>query len=193
MKKLALMGILSVLAIGCGDDDGGRPGTDSGLMLMDSGMIVLPDTGTMPMTDAGGPTGECAEPPPDLRELNMDPEVMGMLLPRCSGETLTCLMGCSDDACADACIAADATPGLDVGGGTTLDCDLCLNAQSNGCIGNEGCEAEWGALFCCVEANSCASPTSCPACSAQLSALQTCASAVPQATCQPYLLGCFPG
>ncbi|MCU0671240.1 MAG: hypothetical protein MUE69_00460 [Myxococcota bacterium] len=53
MKKLALMGILSVLAIGCGDDDA-RGGTDSGMLtLMDSGMIVLPDTGTPPTMDAG--------------------------------------------------------------------------------------------------------------------------------------------
>lgn len=197
MKKLALMGILSVLALGCGDDDGGRGSDrDSGLMLMDSGMIVLPDTGTPPMMDAGTtPMGECAEPPPDLRELNMDPMAMGMLLPRCSSATLTCLMGCSasDTACSDGCLAADTTPGLDIGGGTTLDCDLCLTAQGNACIGNEGCETQWGAFFCCVEANGCANPNSCPACSAELSAIQTCAGTVPQATCQPYVLGCFPG
>ncbi len=193
MKKLALVGILSVLGLGCGDDDGGaRRGADSGLTLMDSGTITLPDTGTPMTMDAGTtPGGECAEPPADLRELNMDPMAMGMLLPRCSSATLTCLMGCEDVACQDACTAMDTTAGVDVGGGTVLDCDLCINYQSNACIGNEGCETEWGGLFCCLEANAC-DDISCPACTAQLTALQTCAQAVPPASCQPYLLSCFP-
>jgi hypothetical protein len=190
MKKLALMGILSVLAIGCGDDDGGRPGTDSGLMLMDSGMIVLPDTGMMPTTDAGTtPMGECAEPVPDLRDLAMDPMAPAGLLPRCTAETLSCINGASSAEAQATCRMGDTQAPLTVEG-ESLDCEWCWGFQTLSCV-SDSCPSEYATYNCCAEAAGCTGDT-CPACETQFNALRTCFQAQPMGTCNEFLLGCFP-
>ncbi|MCA9613283.1 MAG: hypothetical protein KC586_11075 [Myxococcales bacterium] len=187
MKKLALVGILSVLGFGCGDDDGGRT-SDSGLTLMDSGTIMLPDTGTMPMVDSGTtPMGECADPVPSLEELAMDPSAPAGLLPRCSLDTAMCLNDAADAAGQEACIAADTTTPLDVEG-NSLDCEFCWNYQFEACLSGE-CRSQYAAFSCCYEAAGC-SGSECPACETELNALISCFQG--GADCNSYLIACFP-
>ncbi len=197
MKKL--VPLVCLLALGCGDDD--RP-MDSGVSLMDSGIRPRSDGGggtdAGSGTDAGGGTdagsaGMCADPLPDLIELNARPGTgMGMLLPRCSADTQTAISMCRDVACLNAALAADMTPGLDIGGGTILDCELCYNAQVNKCI-DDACPMEFADLRCCLESNGCTSPSSCPACMAQLDTLRACAdTSVGPGDCDALTNGCFP-
>lgn len=187
MKKLSIVGILSLLAFGCGDDDD----RDTRPMLMDSGTIMLPDSSTTEMDSGTTTPEECREPITDLRVVNMDPMVMGQLLPRCSADTLMCLQGCGEDGpCQEACIAADTTPGVNVGGSSLFVCDNCLNYQFVSCLSNEGCGTQVGDYFCCLEANGCSGDAPCPACEAATMALSAC---VPTASsrCAPYQQACF--
>lgn len=184
MKKLALMGILSVLAIGCGDDDGGRPGTDGGLTLMDSGMIVLPDTGTTPTPDAGTtPRGECAEP---LAALPSE------VLPRCSAETAACIdaaIAARDQMALNACYDNDTTAPY-VEGEFELDCGFCSTLSVISCASNNGCDAEWADWNCCLEA--CADDACATQCTNMFqSPFITCLQGL-GATCQDADAVCFP-
>lgn len=190
MKKLALLGILSMFAVACGDDDGGRTRDSGMLTLMDSGTIMLPDTGTMPMMDSGTtPMGECADPVPNLVDLAADPSAPAGLLPRCSAETAQCLNDAADGAAQEACIAADATAPLSVEG-QSLDCEFCWNYQFEACLSGE-CRTQYAAFSCCFEEAGCTG-SECPACQTQLDALIGCYQANPSA-CNNYLSGCFPG
>ncbi len=192
MNKLTISLTIFAMALGgCGDDD--RPGDD----------ITIPDSG--PGTDMGpvgtdmgpsgtdmGPTGprDCEQPITDLVEINMDPMVMGMLLPRCEAATETCVTDCADDLdCQSMCVMNDTTPGVDVGGGTVLDCNLCFNYQFNACI-YDGCPDQFEALLCCAEDAGCANAFDCPACSTEFSALQSCAGGV-IAGCGTFQSACF--
>lgn len=190
MKTLATLCTLSFLVLGCGDDD--RPREDGGIVLDRDGggdTGTRADTGTRPDTGGGVDAGStCREARTDLRVLNMDPMAMGMLLPRCSMDTATCLSACEDQACADACYAADTTPGVDVGGGTILDCEFCNNYQFEVCI-SEMCMPAYGTFICCAEANDCTG-ASCPACATELMAVQTCAQGL-GASCNAHLQACF--
>jgi len=170
MKKLALMGILSVLAIGCGDDDA-RGGTDSGLMLMDSGMIVLPDTGTMP--DAGGTT--C---PPERVDAPTEAE--------CTEAQISSLQS--------AAMMGNAALTAWFNDPANAACGGCLNVGILACATDNGCDDEWGNIGCCLE-TACASATTqaefdaCVereldgACSTQNAAFDGCIGGLPMGTC----------
>ncbi len=136
MKKLALMGILSVLAIGCGDDDGGRSGTDSGMLtLMDSGTIVLPDTGTTPTPDAG--SGTC---PPE--------QIPGVDMAACTEQQIMDLQTAAGmgDAALQAWFDANAA------------CGACALQGIYSCATMNGCDDEWGNVICCID-SACSSST----------------------------------
>ncbi|MCB9620885.1 MAG: hypothetical protein H6724_15710 [Sandaracinus sp.] len=180
MKKLALVGILSVLGFGCGDDDGGRTGTDSGLTLMDSGTITLPDTGTMMTMDSGTTSrGECEMP---LAALPAE------VLPRCSAETATCISMATSNAALQACFDADMTPPF-VEGDFELDCGLCSTFQLISCGSNNGCGAEWADWNCCLEP--CADEACAAGCNSFRDAFVTCIQGL-GATCQSADASCFP-
>ena len=188
MKKLVVL-VMAALAVGCGDDDG--------ITLMDSGMgtdmggaVDMGPTGTDmgPAEMDMGPR-ECEEPLDDLVDINM--MAGGMLLPRCEAATADCLSACGDQACATACLTNDPTPGVDVGGGTTLDCNLCFNYQTNVCV-SDGCPTEFAAFICCAEDNGCTNPNDCGACATEQGALNSCAQGLVSAgTCGSFQSACF--
>lgn len=179
MKKLALMGILSVLALGCGDDDGGRPGTDSGMLtLMDSGTIVLPDTGTTPMVDAGGTT-------------MCDPVVIPLPTePGCTAEQGDALMMALADG--EAAFSAWLDDPANAG------CVDCINEGITACSTMNGCDDEAGNLLCCLEDacpsgdGACVNGATMGACSTQNGAFSSCAQATIGDTCN-IPAECFPG
>lgn len=186
MKKLALMGILSVLAIGCGDDDA-RGGTDSGLMLMDSGMIVLPDTGTMPMVDAGGGStwpAECREPFPTLDMQTGSTAIF----PRCAAATAECINACMDSDCLVACLDADTTA---ADATTGVDCSTCFLIQYYAALSASGCQTAVGEYFCCIE--DCEDEACVDAmCGAEVGALEACEpNSSFQSTLGTYTGSCF--
>ena len=174
MNKLAISLTMFAMALGgCGDDD--RPGD-----------ITFPDSG--PRTDMGpsdtdmGTTGadmgggprDCEQPLADLVEINMSPMAMGMLLPRCAAATRTCVTDCgTDQACVANCVMNDMTPGVDVGGGTVLDCNLCFNYQFNACI-YDACPSQFSTFLCCGDDNGCTDLNNCPACNTEQMALVSC-------------------
>jgi hypothetical protein len=189
MNKLTIsLTIFAMAFAGCGDDD--RPGD-----------IVIPDSGPggddmgPGTTDMGPPAmdmgpSQCEQPLTDLVELNMDPMAMGMLLPRCAAATETCVADCADDTtCQTGCVMDDDTPGVNVGGGTVLDCNLCFNYQFNACV-YDSCPDEFTAVLCCAEAAGCANAFDCPACESENMALGTCASPV-VASCDEFQAACF--
>lgn len=174
MKKLALMGILSVLALGCGDDDGGRTGTDSGMLtLMDSGTIVLPDTGTTPTPDAGGTT--C---PPEQVPAPTEAE--------CTEAQISSLQS--------AAMMGNAALNAWFNDPANAGCGGCLNVGILACATQNGCDDEWGNIGCCLE-TACASATTqeefdaCVereldgACSSQNTAFDGCIGGLPMGTC----------
>jgi len=181
MKKLALMGILSVLALGCGDDDGGRTGTDSGMLtLMDSGTIVLPDTGTTPTPDAGSTSrGECEDPLPELP---------AEVLPRCSAETAACIDMATTQAAYQACFDGDMTAPY-VEGDLEIDCSFCSTLQLIACGSNNGCGEEWADWNCCLSA--CTDEACAAGCNSFRDGFVTCLQGL-GATCQNADASCFP-
>lgn len=88
--------------------------------------------------------GEVAPPTPttcDLGETRGWASLPSACLPRCTMATWDAIVACRDEAdvaaCQDAAIGADATPAVMPTGGTDtfdLDCDLCLQWQTRGCI-----------------------------------------------------------
>ncbi|MCB9611885.1 MAG: hypothetical protein H6722_05450 [Sandaracinus sp.] len=173
MKKLALVGILSVLGFGCGDDDGGRTGTDSGLTLMDSGTITLPDTGTMMMPDAGG--SMCAPERVDAPTMATCTQQQIMDLQTAAGMGDAALNAWFNDAANTACAG-------------------CLNVGILACATDNGCDDEWGEIGCCLE-TACAGATTqeefdaCveteldTTCAGQNTAFDGCIGALPRGTC----------
>lgn len=178
MKKLALMGILSVLAIGCGDDDGGRPGTDGGLTLMDSGMIVLPDTGTTPTPDAGSTMCE-----PVVFPLPTEPGCTAE-----QGNELNMILEAMDMAAFSAWLDDPANEG----------CVGCIDEGITACSTMNGCDDEAGNLLCCLEGAcpsadaACVNSARMGACSTQDGAFGTCAQDTIGSTCN-IPAECFPG
>ncbi len=186
MTKFAPLLALA-LVFGCGDDDSRPdimlmdtgPGADTGGGGVDSGPGMV-DSG--PGMDTGGGGGMCADPLPLLP---------GEALPRCDASTLTCLMGCADGACQQACIEADMTPPVDIGG-ANLDCIGCLNLQTFACGSMMGCGTQWGDWNCCLEACTDPNPDNCFAmCMTQQDAFFGCLDGLGTA-CQSALLSCFP-
>lgn len=175
MKKLALVGILSVLGLGCGDDDGGgRTGADSGLTLMDSGTITLPDTGT-PMTMDSGTTS-C---PPE--------QIPAVEAAACTMQQIMDLQTAAGmgDAALEAWFDANA------------ECGACALQGIYSCATMNGCDDEWGNVVCCLESacstaatqdefNACANAAQNTggSCEAQATAFySTCTGGLPMGTC----------
>ncbi|MEM9069488.1 MAG: hypothetical protein AAGE52_13325 [Myxococcota bacterium] len=195
MYKLALLPL--VLALACGDDDGagsmdtgtggrdgavgsdgGGGGTDGGGGGTDGGGGGTDGGGGGTDGGGGGTDGgggrdsgsgrECEEPPMNIEDLDID----GMLLPRCSEDTRTALSECGDFDCAQSAAAADATPGISLGGGFSIDCSFCINIQLSLCVESQ-CPDENAALRCCTADNDCEDAT-CAACDDERAALDMC-------------------
>ncbi|HJK95512.1 MAG TPA: hypothetical protein RMH85_13665 [Polyangiaceae bacterium LLY-WYZ-15_(1-7)] len=183
MKKLLICSMLVGALAACGDDDG----RDGPITLMDSGTSPGTDAGTTPtmdggstMTeDAGGPTGACAE---------MVAAIPAAALPRCSASTVECINGCMDGMCQQSCLEADMTA-ADMA--TGLDCLGCFNYQVLYCADNNGCHDQIAAFNCCAEENGCTG-ASCPACNAEIEAVNTCIGGLAMGVCNSDLLACFP-
>jgi hypothetical protein len=78
--------------------------------------------------------------------------------PGCAAATQTCIEECEDDACYDACFAADPDPD---------GCNSCLEDAYLACANTAGCQPEWDAMICCYDGcpdpDSAACETSCAA------------------------------
>ncbi len=185
MKKLGLMMVMA-LAIGCGDDDG-RGGMDAGNVTFDAGGstdaggatdtgIVLTDSGN-PMPDAGNDAGQMM-----CTYLQTPTGVPDAELPGCMAATLTCLMGCSDQTCAQGCYASD------------MPCQTCVSRQIIACALDMGCSDEFNGINCCGQENGCGMDVqACLSgpCAAANTAFDTCVSGV-QTACQAQAMRCFP-
>lgn len=184
MKKLVLL-CATLALVGCGDDDtrtvmlmDSGPGTDSGGGGVDTGPSGT-DSGPMG-TDSGGGSRDC--------EMALE-SLPSVILPRCSADTATCINGCADIDCQNMCLDADTTP-PETMSGQMIDCNICFNYQVNVCI-DMNCPTEFAAFRCCLEDNAC-TDASCPACSSQLSAVQSCAGGLPAGACTDQITACFP-
>lgn len=184
MKNLALLGILSVLALGCGDDDGRGSDRDSGgLTLMDSGTIVLPDTGTTPTMDGGGST-TCE---PVVFPLPTEPGCTAE-----QGTELNMILGMTDMAARMAAFNAWLDDPANEG------CLGCIDEGITACSTMNGCDDEAGNLLCCLEDACPSADATCVngarmgACSTQDAAFGTCAQDTIGATCN-IPAECFPG
>ena len=171
---------LSISLVACGDDSG-RTTTDTGVQFditltdnnvamdttVETDTMVATDTGTG--TDTGGPTCAVRVPPAPT-------------LPSCAAATLTCAMDCGNDAaCQQACFTADENP----------DCATCVSSQNIICANSMGCDAEYGAVDCCIQDNMCADEACISAnCGAEIGAFQTCAQGV-GAACSSQVTMCF--
>lgn len=193
MKTLAILCTFSFLVVGCGDDD--RPDTDTGPIMLDRDGGT--DTGTLDTgTDTGGGVDAgpvcMPQPRPDLRDIAMMEGGEG-LIPRCSMETLDCINACTSTMCLLDCLAADATAPFDVGMGQTVNCNACFNIQFNKCL-DVACNDQFDALLCCAEAMGCADINTCPACSAESTALNSCSMSegVSIPSCTSFTSACFP-
>jgi len=187
MKQLGIMMALLVGATGCGDDDRPTGDTDAGgITIMDSGPRPMVDSGTSSGVDAGGGSGgACADPLPPLPS---------EALPRCSAETLNCAAECTTGECQQACFDADTTPGVDAGGGLTIDCGLCFTLQSISCGSNMGCGSQWETWNCCLEDCSAGGGTAeaCQTtCQSQGNAFISCVNGL-GAACASAQQSCFP-
>ncbi len=72
-------------------------------------------------------------------------------LPRCASSTASCLGGCADEACEEACLAADPVGPITLSGdgmSTQLDCRDCVVWQSFSCL-FDSCGAELTACQTC--------------------------------------------
>ncbi|MBX3245681.1 MAG: hypothetical protein KF901_00720 [Myxococcales bacterium] len=170
MKKLSIVGILSLLAFGCGDDDD----RDTRPMLMDSGTIMLPDSGTTEMDSGTTTPEECRAQPQPLP---------AAALPRCAAETLTCYMNAATNEARQACLNDDPTPPLE----GQISCNLCTILQLVACGAANGCDAQWGDFNCCAEA--CDTQACVDAC--DLDPFIACLNGTGTA-CQGAFLSCFP-
>ncbi len=125
-----------------------------------------PTTGP-PMTVP--PTGTCANPRMFVPDT---------LLPRCTAETHSCVLQCASspeydqEACRNACLAADPTP-IDPSLGLPINCANCTLAQVLACADTEGCHDETAAFMCCLEG--CGGGDACTAsCNGELQAFGLC-------------------
>ncbi len=194
--------LLLIGSVGCSDDPRDRRGVDSGVSRIDSGRPsqdggsisfdtgprtdsgVTSDAGT---ADGGGPA--CDEPITSLVTFNMsDPELAGMVLPRCGAGAIPCVQACPamDNDCVQRCLDADPTPALT---GTEIDCAFCIDTQIAHCV-DRNCPTEYAALRCCRETNGCMGTAPCPACETQSTALNTCAER--DFSCADDTTPCFP-
>jgi hypothetical protein len=125
-----------------------------------------PTTGP-PMTTP--PTGTCANP---------RMAVPDTLLPRCTAETHSCVLQCASspeydqEACRNACLAADPTP-ADTSLGLPINCANCTLGQLLACSDSGGCHDETAAFMCCIE--ECGGGDACNAqCNGELQAFGLC-------------------
>lgn len=169
--SIAILAILAFSLAACGDDDVTPP-----VIVVDAGggvdMNVTPVDMGHPDVDMGP---ACVPTPLEL--------LPAAALPRCAAATQPVVDACGSPlsvmgagACIGAALTADTTPGFDAGGGNTVDCSTCYNVQQLGCIYGAGCDGQFDAFLCCVDANGCADPNACPACTTQINAVRLCAA-----------------
>ena len=195
MTRLGLILMLALGAVACGDDDGRTGdtgpgltdgGTDSGQITFDTGPevdsgIVLVDAG--PTGTDSGPTGTDAgtcTPRPITA-------IPAALLPRCEAATLQCLIDCgADGTCQNGCLAADTTPEAE---GVT--CLICISSQQISCGVANGCDGDYAAVDCCIQANACEDQACIDTnCGGEQTTLQTCLQGA-GAACMPAVQMCF--
>jgi hypothetical protein len=171
LRAAALVLVASSL-VACGDDDdtGGGP-----IIMIDAGADLGPapvDMGPPPPVDMG----------PACMPANLTP-LPAEALPRCTAETGAAVVACGVPSsmaaatCIQNALEADTTAPLAVMGGS-LDCSGCFNLQQLACFYENGCDSQFDAFFCCLDANACTNPSACPACSRELTAVQMCAGGV---------------
>ncbi|MCC7538628.1 MAG: hypothetical protein IT379_20555 [Deltaproteobacteria bacterium] len=103
---------------------------------------------------------------------------------QCSTDTVTCLNGCTEYECQEACLSAD------------LPCYSCVYTNLYACSQSMGCQAEWDAYVCCAELNGCLAEGADPTCvttecASQETLANDCFSATYEA-CAPAYATCFP-
>jgi hypothetical protein len=186
LRSFALVLVASSL-VACGDDD------DTG-----GGPIIMIDAGT----DLGPVAVDMGPPPPvDMGPMCAPANLMPLpaeALPRCSAETGATVTGCglptsmAAATCIQEGLADDTTAALAVMGGS-IDCASCYNLQQLACFYENGCNTQFDAFFCCLEANGCMDPNRCPACMAEFGAVQSCAGRVAECfdASSGYIADCF--
>jgi hypothetical protein len=180
VTSLCLALALVFATAACNDDTRrtGDGGADTGITLMDSGGGGDATTDSGGGTDTNRPdTGGGTCPPMTV------PPPAGNV---CEASTLTCLMGCADVACQDACFAADAN---------NTACATCTNEAVISCASMNGCDDETGNLTCCGNDNGCADAACLMSmCSGEQTAFINCVNGVAMGpTCLPDLTACFMG
>jgi hypothetical protein len=169
MNRFAIALIFATVSCVNAGSGGGDDDDDDGI---DAAAAGQPDA-RIPPPGADAPTpGPCT---PDV----IDPPTTA----ECSAETDSCLEDCDDEACDDACLAADPNPD---------DCADCVEDAYDACANAAGCQAAWDAYVCCTDG--CADPDSdeCETvtCAAETAAYDDCADAV--TSCDEADLVCFP-
>jgi hypothetical protein len=155
----------------------GGPSDEDRALLAEWIDCDLPSTsgGFVPPAPIGGPmavtppTGACADPRMAVPET---------ILPRCTAETHSCVLQCAttpeydQEACRNACLAADTTP-ADSSLGVSINCATCTLGQLLACADSGGCHDETAAFMCCIEP--CAGDEACTAaCNGELQAFGLC-------------------
>ena len=168
MRKIGttLAACAMLLAFGCDSRGGG--GTDAGgIVLMDSGPgMTGTDAGPgMTGTDAGGGGGMFA---PCTANSPLPQNIASSSTPVCAASTATCLEGCTDNACADACIMADPNATM---------CNQCIVINQLSCV-NTTCPTDM--MLGCIDTT----------CAAANSAWETCADGVVSG-CGAAISACF--
>ncbi|GAB4109623.1 MAG: hypothetical protein OHK0013_45230 [Sandaracinaceae bacterium] len=201
MKKVAWILACGALIAACGGG-GGRadsgPDTGGGIVLMDTGPVMMRDAGR----DTGGPMpGTCGS---IATAMSVWPPLPNTCLPRCSSATLSAVQSCpmGDDMCFDNALLADRTPAaqLDVGMGMTVSVDCggngmnfpCLTWQQYSCIA-DSCPDQFAGFVECATMAPMGSDVQ-MVCATQIMALNTCIEMNMTAfqTCaQSRLVGCF--
>jgi len=143
LTSLVFAGALVFATSACNNDrsTGGDSGTDGSIMLMDSGGGTDggTDTGGRPDTGGGSDAGpSCA------------PQTFPAPTPNvCANSTLVCLMACEDQACADACFAADPAG---------MACEDCFQEDLIACATANGCDVDFGCFLECGNTNCASAP-----------------------------------
>lgn len=132
--------------LGHDEVDWGTLEPDLGPIEIDMGTPVL-DLGT-PVVDMGSPVVDMGSPIVDMGSPVVDSgtECAPHSVPHyadtyCTDSTLTCVRGCTTDACTYDCLAADPDP----------NCAACFNSDVVYCHYNNGCAAAHEDFWCCAE------------------------------------------
>lgn len=226
----ALMAAFVVASLGCnqgrrrgagGGGGGGGGGTDAGPMDtdagggggdVDSGGIVLMDSGPTPECSAGTPcpagemcadgvcvpalecstnadclsSEECVSGECVASTMSCPTDTITLAGVSCTSTTYNCVVDCgSDGVCMQACLDADADPNL---------CNGCVQNNILSCYNANGCQADWNCFSQCITDNSCTDRTCATTyCSAEDTAYSNCIDSLPSSvSCSSQFRACFP-